>query len=141
MRRSAFVIIVVLIVATSCVYAVFAHDMAAACARLAGRSQTIETAFGTMEYAEIGEGEPLLIVHGAEGGFDQGLDMTGAMAERGYRLIAPSRFGYLRSTMPGNPHFPSGHRYVPDLSERAMVSSKPVQRLHVLRLPKNRPIN
>jgi 2-hydroxy-6-oxonona-2,4-dienedioate hydrolase len=42
----------------------------------------------------------VLIVHGAEGGFDQGLDMTGTMAERGYRLIAPSRFGYLRSTMP-----------------------------------------
>jgi pimeloyl-ACP methyl ester carboxylesterase len=103
MRRSAFVIIVVLIVATSCVYAVFAHDLAAACARLAGRSQTIETSFGTMEYAVMGEGEPLLIVHGAEGGFDQGLDMTGAMAERGYRLIVPSRFGYLRSTMPNNP--------------------------------------
>jgi len=45
----------------------------------------------------------MLIVHGAEGGFDQGIDMTSAMAGRGYRLIVPSRFGYLRSTMPGNP--------------------------------------
>ena len=45
----------------------------------------------------------MLIVHGAEGGFDQGLDMTDTMAGRGYRLIAPSRFGYLRSTMPDNP--------------------------------------
>jgi pimeloyl-ACP methyl ester carboxylesterase len=45
----------------------------------------------------------MLIVHGAEGGFDQGIDMTGAMAGSGYRLIIPSRFGYLRSTMPDNP--------------------------------------
>jgi len=28
--------------------------------------------------------------------------MTGAMAGSGYQLIAPSRFGYLRSTMPDN---------------------------------------
>ena len=51
----------------------------------------------------MGEGEPILIVHGAEGGFDQGMDMTGAMAGSGYQIITPSRFGYLRSTMPDNP--------------------------------------
>jgi pimeloyl-ACP methyl ester carboxylesterase len=56
-----------------------------------------------LEYAVMGEGEPMLIVHGAEGGFDQGIDVTSAIAARGYRLIVPSRFGYLRSTMPGNP--------------------------------------
>jgi pimeloyl-ACP methyl ester carboxylesterase len=50
----------------------------------------------------MGEGEPMLIVHGAAGGFDQGVEMTGAMAGRGYRLIVPSRFGYLRSTFPAN---------------------------------------
>jgi pimeloyl-ACP methyl ester carboxylesterase len=77
--------------------------MTGARARLVGRSQTIETSFGTLEYAVMGEGEPMLIVHGAAGGFDQGIDMTGALARRGYRLIVPSRFGYLRSTLPGNP--------------------------------------
>ena len=81
----------------------FAYDLKGARARLAGRSKTLETSFGTLEYAEMGEGEPMLIVHGAEGGFDQGIDMSGAMAGRGYRLIVPSRFGYLRSTMPNNP--------------------------------------
>ena len=54
---------------------------------------TIETSFGTLEYAVKGEGEPILVVHGAGGGFDQALNMTGAMAGHGYRLIAPSRFG------------------------------------------------
>jgi 2-hydroxy-6-oxonona-2,4-dienedioate hydrolase len=103
MRRILFVLLAVLIVATGGVYAIYARDMKAARARLVGHSQTIQTSFGTLEYAVMGEGEPMLVVHGAEGGFDQGIDMTGAMAGRGYRLIAPSRFGYLRSTMPNNP--------------------------------------
>jgi pimeloyl-ACP methyl ester carboxylesterase len=103
MQRILFVILGVLLVAAAGVYAIFAHDLAAARARLIGRSKTVQTSFGTLEYAEMGEGEPVLVVHGAEGGFDQGIDVTGALAGHGYRLIAPSRFGYLRSTMPGNP--------------------------------------
>jgi pimeloyl-ACP methyl ester carboxylesterase len=102
-KRVLFVILAVFIIATVAVYAVFARDMTVARARLAGRSQTTQTSFGTLEYALMGEGEPMLIVHGAAGGFDQGMDMTGSMAGRGYRLIVPSRFGYLRSTMPDNP--------------------------------------
>ena len=101
MQRILFISLAVLLVAAAGVYAVFAHDLAAARARLVGGSKTVETSFGTLEYAEMGEGPPILVLHGAEGGFDQGIDMTGALAGRGYRLIAPSRFGYLRSTMPG----------------------------------------
>jgi len=81
-------------------YAWYAHDLAAARARLTGRSVTLETSFGRLEYAVVGEGEPLLVVHGASGGFDQALDMTGAVVDGGYRIIAPSRFGYLRSSIP-----------------------------------------
>src|SRR5271165_4991397 len=103
MLRTLFVVLGVLLVAATCVYATFAHDLAAARARLAGRSKTVRTSFGELEYAEMGEGPPILVVHGAEGGFDQGIDMTAALAGRGYRLIAPSRFGYLRSTMPDSP--------------------------------------
>jgi hypothetical protein len=103
MRRNFFVTLAVLIVATAGVYAIFAHDLATARARLVGRSKTVATSFGTLEYAEMGEDEPVLVVHGAEGGFDQGIDMTGALAGRGYRLIAPSRFGYLRLTIASNP--------------------------------------
>jgi len=103
MQRILFISLAVLLVATAGAYAVFAHDLAAARARLVGQSKRVATSFGTLEYAELGEGPPILVVHGAEGGFDQGIDMTGVLAGRGYRLIAPSRFGYLRSTMPGNP--------------------------------------
>jgi pimeloyl-ACP methyl ester carboxylesterase len=101
-RRILFVTLAVLVVAMAGICAMFAHDMATARARLANHSETIETSVGTVEYAVMDEGEPLLVVHGAEGGFDQGIDMTSAMAGRGYQLIAPSRFGYLRSTMPDN---------------------------------------
>lgn len=103
MQRILFISLAVLLVAAAGVYAVFAHDLAAARARLVGRSKTVETSFGTLEYAEMGEGPPILVVHGAEGGFDQGIDMTGALAGHGYRLIAPCRFGYLCSTMPASP--------------------------------------
>src|SRR5450755_1749825 len=100
-RRILFITLAVLIVGTLSVYVMFARDMSRARARLVGRSKTVETSFGTVEYASIGEGEPMLVVHGAAGGFDQAIDMTGAIAARGYRLIAPSRFGYLRSSLPG----------------------------------------
>jgi pimeloyl-ACP methyl ester carboxylesterase len=106
MRRSVWISIVVLaipIVASADIFASFAHDLTAARARLVGHSETIQTSFGTLEYATIGEGEPILAVHGAGGGFDQGIDMTGALVRQGYRLIVPSRFGYLRSAMPANP--------------------------------------
>jgi 2-hydroxy-6-oxonona-2,4-dienedioate hydrolase len=106
MRRSVWIFIVLLaslIVASAEIFASFAHDLTAARARLVGRSKTIETSFGTLEYAAIGNGEPILAVHGAAGGFDQSIDMIGAIVGQGYRLIAPSRFGYLHSTLPTNP--------------------------------------
>jgi pimeloyl-ACP methyl ester carboxylesterase len=62
----------------------------------------IPTPFGNEEYASLGKGDAVLVVHGAGGGFDQGLDMNRPLADRGYRLIAPSRFGYLGSASPAN---------------------------------------
>jgi pimeloyl-ACP methyl ester carboxylesterase len=88
--------------AAGIVYAAFQHDLSGARARLAGRSEVVETPFGAVEYARVGKGDPVLVVHGAAGGFDQALEMAGGLSPRGYELIAPSRFGYLRSpAMPG----------------------------------------
>lgn len=100
MRRLLFVIAAIAVLGGVAIYAAFARDMNAARARLAGRSEIAQTTFGPLEYAAIGAGEPVLAIHGAAGGFDQGLDMTGALAGQGYRVIAPSRFGYLRSAAP-----------------------------------------
>jgi 2-hydroxy-6-oxonona-2,4-dienedioate hydrolase len=66
-------------------------------------SKVISARFGDLEYAEAGSGTPFLMVHGTGGGFDQGLFFTARFVEAGYRVIAPSRFGYLRSAFPDDP--------------------------------------
>jgi pimeloyl-ACP methyl ester carboxylesterase len=97
MSGFAFVLISVLTIG-----ALFVRELSRARARLVGRSQTISTSVGDVEYALLGHGEPVLVVHGAGGGFDQSLDMIGPLADDGYRIIAPSRFGYLRSASPSD---------------------------------------
>lgn len=100
MRRVLLVTTAVIVIGIASVCVLYARDLRLARGRLVGRSQVIETTVGTVEYAVTGRGDPILAVHGASGGFDQGLDLTGAMAGHGYQIIAPSRFGYLRSSMP-----------------------------------------
>lgn len=80
----------------------YASAMAGAEARISTGSSTIQTRFGTLEYAEAGAGRPLLMIHGTGGGFDQGLGFSRPLTDR-YRVIAPSRFGYLRSDYPHDP--------------------------------------
>jgi pimeloyl-ACP methyl ester carboxylesterase len=63
-------------------------------------SHLAATAFGDIEYAEEGSGPSVLLVHGAGGGYDQGLLIGRTFIGEGYRFIAPSRFGYLRSSIP-----------------------------------------
>ena len=79
----------------------YRRDMAVAYGRIASGSRLIETRCGPIEYAEAGKGRPVLIVHGAGGGFDQGIAFGADLARRGLRTIAMSRFGYLRTPMPG----------------------------------------
>src|SRR4051794_30248213 len=78
----------------------FRNSLNAAEARVTHASEVIPTRFGTLEYATRGAGSPILMIHGTGGGFDQGLGMSEPLLHRGYRLIAPSRFGYLRSDFP-----------------------------------------
>ena len=92
--------IAVLVALVIGIIAWFEVDIGGARHRSIGRSQTVETSFGTVEYALAGDGKPVLVVHGAGGGFDQGLTMTSAAAQHGSQLIVPSRFGYLRSPLP-----------------------------------------
>jgi len=44
-----------------------------------------------------------MMVHGTGGGFDQGLRFAGGLVSSGFEVIAPSRFGYLRSSFPADP--------------------------------------
>ncbi|MFN0194075.1 MAG: alpha/beta fold hydrolase [Aestuariivirga sp.] len=58
------------------------------------------TTAGPIEYAEKGAGMPLLSIHGAGGGYDQGLSNAAELVGPGFRVIAPSRFGYLGTPIP-----------------------------------------
>jgi 2-hydroxy-6-oxonona-2,4-dienedioate hydrolase len=81
----------------------FRHALKTAEQRVSHKSSTISTPFGTLEYAVDGLGAPVLMIHGTGGGFDQGLRFGSALRQRGHRIIAPSRFGYLRSDFPADP--------------------------------------
>lgn len=65
--------------------------------KLPEQSKLIDTAEGTIEYAERGKGPALLFSHGSACGFELGI-MVGKWIQ-GYRVISPSRFGYLRTPM------------------------------------------
>lgn len=74
--------------------------MAAAEARIIKRSSIFQSSAGALEYAVAGSGPPLMMIHGTGGGFDQGLLFAHGLIEAGFQVIAPSRFGYLRSAFP-----------------------------------------
>jgi 2-hydroxy-6-oxonona-2,4-dienedioate hydrolase len=77
----------------------FQADLALAAARATRGSQVIQTRCGPIEYQEAGSGIPLLAVHGSGGGHDQGMAFARPLTKRGIRVIAMSRFGYLRTPM------------------------------------------
>lgn len=93
---------IVLIVAF--VYARYRRDIRSAEERLQGLgSQVIDTDCGPIEYATFGEGDPVLVVHGILGGFDQGLVIARGNVGSHFCSILPSRFGYLRTPLPDSP--------------------------------------
>jgi len=84
------------------VWVAYLHDIGAARHRISTGSTVAETKCGPIEYAQRGNGPPVLVVHGAGGGFDQGLLLGAPLSEHGYRVIAMSRFGYLRTPLPAD---------------------------------------
>jgi pimeloyl-ACP methyl ester carboxylesterase len=65
-------------------------------------AQELELGYGNMTYADTGEGEAVLSVHGISGGYDQAVDAASYMISD-CRIIAPSRFGYPGSDIPADP--------------------------------------
>jgi len=81
------------------IYVTYRREIGEIRAAIKAGGTIVETAAGPIEYAEVGSGEPVLMIHGAGGGYDQGLlvarDLTDA-----HKIIAPSRFGYLGTAVP-----------------------------------------
>lgn len=84
-------------------YSAYCRDIGRAYRRISTGAVLAQTSLGPIEYSIRGEGPPVLSVHGAGGGFDQGLAGAAAFAESGFCVIAPSRFGYLRTPLPPDP--------------------------------------
>jgi pimeloyl-ACP methyl ester carboxylesterase len=78
------------------------RDMRATEARLLANSRILKTHHGTIEYAVLGEGTPALLLHGAGGGYDQGVWLGKLALGDEYEFISVSRYGYLRTPIPQN---------------------------------------
>jgi pimeloyl-ACP methyl ester carboxylesterase len=78
----------------------YRRDLNAARGRLAAVDRhVVATRWGAVEYAEQGAGDPVLVVHGIYHNCVGGLLSVRDLCS-GRRIIAPSRFGYLGSSMP-----------------------------------------
>jgi pimeloyl-ACP methyl ester carboxylesterase len=64
-------------------------------------SGRLDTGFGAIEYTDKGQGVPLLVSHGVLGCHVDAVDgWWSRMPGPGFRVIAPSRFGYFGSSLP-----------------------------------------
>lgn len=90
---------------------------------LLAKSSVVMTARGPVEYAEIGRGPAVLMIHGTPGGYDEWLNTLEAThaANDGFRYILPSRPGYLRT--------PLGDGAAP--AEQANVLAALLDELHI----------
>jgi pimeloyl-ACP methyl ester carboxylesterase len=66
-------------------------------------AKAAQLSYGKMTYVDAGKsgGPVLFCVHGIFGGYDQGYNACAQFADQ-YRIIAPSRFGYLGSDIKGD---------------------------------------
>jgi len=87
---------------TAVVRSRYLDDLDAARARIAHGSRLVATRAGPIEVGFSEGARPLLMIHGTGGGFDQGLQFAERLAAAGWRVIAPSRFGYLRTPFPAD---------------------------------------
>ncbi len=84
-------------------YLPYVREMKTVKGRLLSGSEILTTSQGQLEYAVKGERTPVLVLHGAGGGYDQGLWSARIAFGTGYRVISVSRFGYLRTPIPEAP--------------------------------------
>lgn len=80
----------------------YQRDLSAVRQRLASLERhVIHPRFGKIEYIDHGEGPVVLVSHGIGQGADGGLrELAADIVPAGFRVIVPSRFGYLGSEMP-----------------------------------------
>jgi 2-hydroxy-6-oxonona-2,4-dienedioate hydrolase len=101
-RKKFAIFVFVPVVVAALVYSSFRNELQAARIHSSSGSKIANTPCGSIEYADIGTGPAILAIHGAGGGFDQSLDLAHDFLGSGFRVVAPSRFGYLRTPLPAD---------------------------------------
>ncbi|MCV2355610.1 alpha/beta hydrolase [Paucibacter sp. B2R-40] len=113
-----FGLALLLCLCTGVVTFAYQRDMRHAYERIGARGQVVASPLGDIEFVQGGRQDAataVLLVHGSGGGWDQGeLLARAALGEDTIlRWIAPSRFGYLRSTFkPAATFDDQAHAYV-----------------------------
>ena len=106
-RAMALLVLFLLAGSVWFVYSSYQRDVQRARERISTGSQVLDTRCGPIEYAVAGDGPPVAIVHGAGGGYDQGFSFGEPLIHSGFRVIAMSRFGYLRTPRPADASAPA----------------------------------
>jgi pimeloyl-ACP methyl ester carboxylesterase len=99
----SFVLICTTVVFINIQYKRFSKVRSEQIERANTNSVVVELDRGTIEYAISGEGDPVLMIHGAGGGYDQGLLLADRFLPKDHMVIAVSRFGYLNTPLPEEP--------------------------------------
>ncbi len=102
-RIGVLVNVVILLALLGFAYRSYRYDITTERDRALLGGTMIETSYGPIEYTTLGQGSAILVIHGTGGGWDQGIYAARGVVPYGFRLIAPSRFGYLRTPMPPDP--------------------------------------
>ena len=105
MSQTAILLLAALAVvaaASALIFLAYNDELNHARAKVSEGARIANTTIGPIEYAERGAGVPLLSIHGAGGGYDQGLANVANLVGDDYRVIAPSRFGYLGTPVPSD---------------------------------------
>jgi hypothetical protein len=90
---------IAVVVGSALVFLFYDDELSRTRDEVSQRGQIAAATAGPIEYAEQG-GPALLSIHGAGGGYDQGLADVADLVGDGFRIIAPSRFGYLGTPIP-----------------------------------------
>lgn len=80
-------------------YPRYQREKEAAVARLRAGSQIFQSPTGPLEYQIVGQGTPVLSIHGGGGGYDQGMLSAQSLDTARYQIIAISRPGYKRTPL------------------------------------------
>lgn len=103
MRSALVLAFLLLALAAALIWLAYRRDIGAPTARMGAAASVSQTSHGPVAYESEGGGRPVLAIHGAGGGHDQGRLMAEAFLPAGTRWIAPSRFGYPGAPLPPDP--------------------------------------